>query len=53
VGTRTLTSKTTDASGSVSFTYSISTLDPLGALQLKLYSAVLMQTARATFTVIA
>jgi hypothetical protein len=53
VGTRGLTGKTADASGSITFTYTISALDPIGALQIKLYSPVLLQTARATFTVTA
>ena len=53
VGARTLTPKTTDANGSISFTYTISTNDPIGQLQIKLYSSVLLQTARYTFTVTA
>jgi galactose oxidase-like protein len=51
VGARTMTSKTADANGSITFTYVISSQDPLGPLQIKLYSAVLKQTARSPFTV--
>ncbi len=51
VGARTLTPKTTDANGSVNFTYTISSQDPIGALMIKLYSSGLAQTAKSTFTV--
>lgn len=51
VGARTLTSKTTDATGRITFTYVISASDPLGQLQIKLYSALLKQTAQSPYTV--
>lgn len=51
VGGRTLTPKTTDATGAVNFTYTISAGDPLGDLKIELYSSGLHQTATSTFTV--
>jgi hypothetical protein len=51
VGSRTLTPKTTDLLGSLTFQYTISSLDPVGSLTIKLYSSGLNQTASGTFTV--
>jgi len=51
VGARVLTAKIADGTGRLNFTYTISTKDPIGPVQIKLYSALLKQTARSTFTV--
>jgi hypothetical protein len=51
VAGRTMAPKTTDATGSVTFTYTVSESDPLGALGISLYSSVLRRTAWDTFTV--
>jgi hypothetical protein len=48
-----MTAKIADSTGRLNFTYTISTKDPIGNLQIKLYSSVLKQTARSTFVVTA
>jgi hypothetical protein len=51
VAGRTMAPKTTDATGSVTFTYTIAEGDPLGALGISLYSSIFRRTAMDTFTV--